>query len=360
MEEDKKTKVDYRIEIIRGFEELWNAKWKFFILLPFIVCAIYLLVKYIHMDHNVLKDICNTFYPIIKAIIDIFIKDSTFDAESFFNIARNIMSGLILSIELLFILSIVVLIGKTPNSNTFKKKITKIKFYNDLTCRYKWEKKNKEIKHGKIICLEGEGLIKDDFWDAIERIESTLRKFTICKIKQDSLDKAIFYLYCIPNKYAKPIEISINNDIFSDILINLLLTGSTGSGKSTTLVVLVGMLINSPKYRNGMQVSIVTYKPSAVFSQFRGTKNYYEFLKAFEGFEKCYNELHERMKDSPEKWQDKPHIVIFDEFPSFVLAQDKKVQDEILRHTSEILNMGREYSIFPIISANRRGRSLLS
>lgn len=189
--------------------------------------------------------------------------------------------------------------------------------------------------------------------DEIERLESLLRKQTIYKITQDSLDKAIFYLHCIPNKYAKPIEISINNDIFSDILVNLLLTGSTGSGKSTTLVVLAGMLINSPKYKNGIQVSVITYKPSAVFSRFKGTKNYYEFLNALEGFRKCYNELYERMKDSPEKWQDKPHIVILDEFPSFVLAQDSKVQDEILRHTSEILNMAREYSMFPIVSANR-------
>lgn len=146
MEGDKKVKIDYRIEIKRGFEELWNAKWKFFILFPFVIYAIYLLVKYIHMDHTLLKDICNTFYPIIKSIMDIFIQDSTFDAESLFNIAKNIMSGCVCVIESFFILFIIILIGKTPSSNTFKKKITKIKFYNDLICRYKGKKKDKERK----------------------------------------------------------------------------------------------------------------------------------------------------------------------------------------------------------------------
>lgn len=219
-----------------GIAELWNHKWKILFLIPYIIFAVYFFIKYINMDHTLLKNISESFYILAKAIIDIFIEESNFDLDSFYFWIRVIAYSFITVFEGLIALWIVTLIGKMPSTNIIQKKLSKIKFHNNLTCRYKYKKRDKENLHGIKVCLEGEGLIKKDYADELERIESALRKYTIYKIKQDELDKALMYLYCIPNKYVKLKEISIYEDFLTKDFINLLLTGRYRNWKKYYIV----------------------------------------------------------------------------------------------------------------------------
>lgn len=72
------------------------------------------------------------------------------------------------------------------------------------------------------------------------------------------------------------------------------------------------------------------------------------------GFLKVYEEFEERMKDSIENgFEDNknPYLVVIDEYTSFCLEEGKEVSGNM----SKLLNMAREYNIFLLISANRRG-----
>lgn len=278
--QDKEIKKDNRIEIKRGFEELWNAKWKFFILVPVVITAIYFLVKYIRMDHTLLKNICDNSYPIIKAIISIFSQDSTFDAESLFSIVKNIMVSVVFVIEMLVVLLVVVFIGKTPSSNTIQNKISNIQFKEGLKPKYRGKKRDKKRKHGKILKFECEGLIEDDYIEKTERIESALRKYKIYRVIPDKLDNAIMYLYYIPNKYAKPMLITKDTNFEQIFNLNLLLTRFyTVLGKSTSLLTLMNSFLRT--HKNGI-IILVSYKPTKLFVPFRETNNYYEYTQAKE------------------------------------------------------------------------------
>lgn len=153
-----------------GIVELWNRKWKILFLIPYIVFAVYILIKYINMDHTLLKNISESFYILAKAIIDIFVEESNFNLDSFYFWIKLIAYSFIAVFESLIALWIITVIGKIPSINIIQKKLSKIKFHNDLTCKYKYKKRDKENLHGIKVCLEGEGLIKKDYADELERI----------------------------------------------------------------------------------------------------------------------------------------------------------------------------------------------
>lgn len=231
MLKNKETTKDNREKILRGFEEIKNCKLKIIFLLPFIICAIALLIKYINMEHTILKNVSETLYPLIKTIIDIFIENSSFNIESLCLILEIFICVGIFTLEFIILLLIVSFIGMTPSSNNIQNKIEKIKFTDGLKPIYKGQKKDKNKKHGRKLIFECEGLIKDDYINNTLKIESALRKYKIYKVEQDKLDKAIMYLYSIKNKYVKPMLISSNTNFLDIVHINLLLTRRNWNGK---------------------------------------------------------------------------------------------------------------------------------
>lgn len=339
-----------------GIIEIWNKKWKALFLIIYIAVVGYFIKKYIIYDHTFFKNIPEMLYPIVKAIIDIFIENSSFSIESFDLIIQKIFYGFVWIIAFFGLLQVIIFIGMTYSASTTQSEFLNVNFPNGLIPKYISKKRDKERKHGKIITLECGGATKDDYEERISQIESALRFYKIYKIKQDKLDKSRMNIFCLPTKYNKPKIISSNTNFNDIFLLNLLLTGKSGSGKSTTLLQIMNIFANT--YKNGVIV-LVSYKPSEIFEPFKKTKNYYEFNNAKEGIEKAFNEMSRRMEDSNIngfKNNKTPFLFIIDEYPSLILScSSKKESDEILNKVAIMLNVMREYLMFPLICANRRG-----
>lgn len=330
-----------------GIIELWSSKWKVLFLGIYIVPVSYFIKKYIIFERmTLLNDFLNKVYPIVKAIVDIFLEESNFTLEFYYVIVKGIFYGFICFLAMLGLLELVILIGKL---NSIQDKISKVEFPNDLIPKYKGKRKDKEKQHGEKLIFEAEGLTEDNYANRIPEIESALRKKKIYRVFQDKLDKAIMYLYCIPNKYAKPINISKDTKFQDICYVNLLLTGSTGSGKSTALLTLMQIFARS--FKNG-EIRLISYKPTQIFSPFKDTGNYYQYDRAKEGFLNAYKEFEKRMKDSVEngfEGNQNPYLLVIDEYTSFCLIEGK----EVLENMSKLLNMAREFNMFLLISANR-------
>lgn len=125
------------------------------------------------------------------------------------------------------------------------------------------------------------GMKKEDFINEIESIEYVHKKYKVYRIRECFNDKSLICIYRIPSKYAKPIYVSKDTKFEDMVYINLLLTGSSGSGKSTALLTL--MQIFSHTFPNG-KITLISYKPTEIFVPFRETGNYYEYDKAKERF----------------------------------------------------------------------------
>lgn len=114
----------------------------------------------------------------------------------------------------------------------------------------------------------------------------------------------------------------------------------------------MGMFLK--KFEN-LKITLITYKPTQIFTPFRNTKNFYEFQNAVEGIYKIIDELNENMENSNFANGNNGHLIILDEYPSLIQTiDDRKKRDEVLSKISILLHMGREYGMLPIISANRR------
>ncbi len=228
MKEDKNLYNNKFFDSLRlGITEICNRKWKVLFLVIYIAVAVFFIKKYIIYDHTFLKNIPEMFYPIVKAIIDIFIENSNFNIESFDLIVKNIFYGVVWFIAFLGLLQVIIFIGMTYSASTTQSKVLNVDFPNGLIPKYMGKKRDKKRKHGKILTFECEGLIKDDYIEKTARIESALRRYKIYRFLPDKLDNAIMYLYCIPNKYAKPMLITKDTDFEQIFNLNLLLTGST-------------------------------------------------------------------------------------------------------------------------------------
>lgn len=230
MKEDKNLYNNKFLDSLRlGKNEICNKKWKVLFLVIYIAVAVFFIKKYIIYDHTFLKNLPEKCYPIVKAIIDIFIENSSFSVDSLNLIIKNIFYGFVWLIAFLGLLQVIIFIGMTYSASTTQSKVLNVDFPNGLIPKYTGKKRDKKRKHGKILKFECEGLIEDDYIERTERIESVLRKYKIYKILPDKLDNAIMNLYCIPNKYAKPMLITKDTDFEQIFNLNLLLTGSTGS-----------------------------------------------------------------------------------------------------------------------------------
>ena len=74
-----------------GITELRNSKWKILFLCIYIILVSFFIKKYIIFENTFIKDLPNTFYPIVKSIVDIFFEESNFTLESFYLVVKNIL-----------------------------------------------------------------------------------------------------------------------------------------------------------------------------------------------------------------------------------------------------------------------------
>lgn len=156
------------------------------------------------------------------------------------------------------------------------------------------------------------------------------------------------------------LKIPIKHNIKSHC--HLLLTGSSGSGKSYALLYLLGSVLKSHK---DIELYFCDFKNSQDFSFLEGHSHYYGGNDCYEGIMEFYS----KFCDTREKRDfSRKHLLICDEYPAFInylqmlSKKDRatnKVSD-ILSAISEILCLGRGIQFYTWIVTQRADNTLFS
>ena len=142
---------------------------------------------------------------------------------------------------------------------------------------------------------------------------------------------------------------------------NLLLTGSSGSGKSYALLYLLGSVLKS---NEDIEIFFCDFKNSYDFSFLEDYPHYYSGDNCYDGITEYY-----RVFCSARQQREftKKHLLICDEYPALVnylQGQDKlnktKYASEVLSAISELLCLGRGIQFYTWIVTQRADNSLFA
>ena len=138
--------------------------------------------------------------------------------------------------------------------------------------------------------------------------------------------------------------------------IHLLLTGSSGSGKSYALIYLLGMIVKE----EDVDITFCDFKNSEDFRFLEGYSRYYPGDAAYDGIISYYKEF----TDARQKGiADRQHLLIVDEYPSlisFLKNTCKQKASDIQSAVSEILMLGRGIGYGAWITTQRSDSGLFS
>ena len=146
----------------------------------------------------------------------------------------------------------------------------------------------------------------------------------------------IGYDYQIWKNYQlkQPINLELQSHL------SLLLTGSSGSGKSYALKYIMNKLLEYP-----IDLTFCNFKKSDDFKFLSTYNKYFTFTDCAKGLMNFYDTFKEQQNQDIE-FNGKYHILIFDEFPAFVMSTtmtDKKQAQTYQVMISELLMLGRSY-----------------
>lgn len=155
------------------------------------------------------------------------------------------------------------------------------------------------------------------------------------------------------------LKIPIKHDLSSHC--NLLLTGSSGSGKSYALLYLLGSVLKSHK---DIELYFCDFKNSLDFEFLGGHSHYYGGNDCYIGIMQYYDAF----SQSREKRDfTRKHLLICDEYPALVnylQGQDKanktKYASDVLSAISELLCLGRGIQFYTWIVTQRADNSLFA
>lgn len=167
-------------------------------------------------------------------------------------------------------------------------------------------------------------------------------------------------------KYGFILRIWLNEGVPLDFILDfsnhmhLLLTGSSGSGKSYALLYLIGMLI-----KDGIKdVTLCDYKNSEEFRFLNGYPQYYPGDNAYQGIKAYYDEFQEARQSGSINGY---HVLAVDEYPSMlnylqmIDKRDKsKKASEVQSMIAEMLMLGRGLGYGVWITTQRADAALFS
>lgn len=206
--------------------------------------------------------------------------------------------------------------------------------------------RDKHKYHGSIFELYSPGLSVVEFDKKTTQLQTT----TGYKIYQivPNIKPSRIQLYAMPHKYVKPLTISLNDNYLSD-LINCLVVGSTGSGKSYALSVLLGIYA---KYIPDVSITLCDFKKSS-FSQFEDCPNFYGYEDVPNGIRTFYKEFQERLIANDSERNKKIQILVIDEYGALISSRTKKEADELKTMVGNMLFMSRSLGMKILIGVQR-------
>lgn len=144
---------------------------------------------------------------------------------------------------------------------------------------------------------------------------------------------------------------------------HVLITGSSGSGKSISLLFLIGKLLqNDPS----VVLYMCDFKNSDDFSFLDGYEHYYTGENCYSGIMDYYQNFSQIRADRTRQNQ-KRYLLIFDEYPAFInflsmkdKAEKTKFANDVLGAIAEILMLGRGISCGIWLLTQRADSTLFS
>lgn len=142
-----------------------------------------------------------------------------------------------------------------------------------------------------------------------------------------------------------------------------LITGSSGSGKSMTLLFLIGKLLQSAP---DIVLYVCDFKNSDDFAFFEGYVSYYTGENCYLGIMEYYQNFAQIRADRTMQ-NKKRYLLIFDEYPAFLSylylidkIEKKKRANDVLGAVADILMLGRGISCGIWLSTQRPDATLFS
>lgn len=212
-------------------------------------------------------------------------------------------------------------------------------------------KKDRNKNHGIILTILNRGTSIIDFDTKTAALETALN-IRISAIDFGNTTKTI-RIFAVPFKYAQPTVITTDSTDIIKKMINLLVVGRTGSGKSYALLTILGIFAKIPDIR----IMICDYKKSS-FSQFEGNKNFYGYNDVGRGIKAVYQEFSERLQDNNQERNKNKIVLLIDEYGAFISSQDKKNAEQFKTLIGNMLFMGRSLGIIVILGTQRANSEL--
>ena len=141
------------------------------------------------------------------------------------------------------------------------------------------------------------------------------------------------------NDFNEKIAVSLN--VSKNINSSMLITGLSGSGKTTALMLWVARLIQQD---TKMEMWVLDFKSEDSFSFIRECKKYFSYIDTIKGFDIFYKRFQARLNgndDSRNKL-----LLVWDEYSSNLNYLQKKDRELVMEKLSEVILMGRSKMVF--------------
>lgn len=207
--------------------------------------------------------------------------------------------------------------------------------------------------HGYIYKLQNVGIQMDILDNMICSNERSLH-LKVNRIEYGRKARTVL-LYAVSDKYAKPEDISIDNEIYANMLCklpNMLCIGQTGSGKSYAISLILAIYA---RMIPDVSITIADYKHS-LLAVLDNTPNYYGYDSAFDGIKFFYQEFRERLAAHDLERNKQIRILLIDEYSALIDSLSRQDSELLKKFVGSILAVGRELNM-RIIVANQTAHS---
>lgn len=262
-----------------------------------------------------------------------------------------IVKSFLYSIMALGLLSILIGIGRPIKSRNTEDKFRAIGLINHIQHVPQFYYFRKGERHEEIWVFLTNGIPKDTWIKKAPDLETVFNR-KILNIDYLENTQRKLKLNVIPIKYYTPRVIEDTDSYLSD-LINLLVVGATGTGKSYFLLTLLSKLKRS---HENISLMMCDFKNS--FFEFSDCPNYFGYMDCLRGLELVYKEFNERLRSNDSERNKKKIVFVIDEYSAFVMSKEKKVADTIKNQIAEMLSMSRSLGIIVVIGLQRADSEL--